>query len=108
MKIINNTTLKLTLITIAILNILDGVLTYIGVNSGYIREGNILLVSIVNNLPLVILLKCVIVPGLLLGIYHLIKNIKIGLTVKLVIGVCLVVYFLIFCMHIGILVRLFI
>ena len=104
----SNIILKITLITIAILNILDGILTYIGVSSKYIKEGNILLINIVNNLPLVVLLKCVIVPGLLLGIYYLIRNIRIGLTVKLVIGICLVVYFLIFCIHIGILVKLFI
>ena len=91
------------IISIGILNIIDGILTYLGVYYNYAYEVNVLMIQIVESLFLLILVKIILTSLFLFCIDYFFQNYKIGKFVRLLIILPLIVYSLIFCNHLYIL-----
>ena len=102
--------LKKAIIILAVSNILDGILTYIGVKSGYMEEANPLMIEFVENPLFVIIVKIIGVPLILYILFEKIKKHKIQskLNVTLPFFVATTFYLFVMFLHFSILFRVFV
>ena len=102
--------LKKAIIILAVSNILDGILTYIGVKSGYMEEANPLMIEFVENPFFVIIVKIIGVPLILYILFKKIKKHKIQskLNVTLPFFVATTFYLFVMFLHFSILFRVFV
>ena len=89
--------LKRSLIYICFLNILDMILTYIGISSGYAIEINPFMLSFISDLPTLIVLKVLIPICLSLYLYIRQKNSSLEnfKQKRIAIRICLIFYVLV-------------
>jgi hypothetical protein len=92
---------KWIFIIIAIFNIFDGILTYLGLTFGYMYEVNTFMTTIASSLVGMIFLKIILIPSTLFLIYMYIEKNPLTLT-KHIFILPLVVYSIILLLHINI------
>lgn len=90
-----------SIISIIILNLTDGILTYIGVTNNYVYEMNILMVNIVSDLNKLMLFKLLLPTCALLAVLNIFnrndyRKMPVG---HALVKICLVAYSVIFLMH---------
>lgn len=66
--------IQLKLVAVYILNIVDALLTYLGIAKGFITEENPLLVDIVANPAYLVLLKGIAIPAALVLLYQICRK----------------------------------
>ena len=92
---------KFTILTLIILNLIDGILTYIGIEKGFYKEENPILAYAYNlDEKLFIFVKIILITMILIFIMKLIDKQKISYIIKCMIFTANTIYLFIVFYHV--------
>jgi hypothetical protein len=100
--------INLKLLCIIVLNITDGILTYLGISGHYIEELNILMTGVVSNIYFLLFIK-IVTPTLLLILTAYAVNKYDYRKMKfavLLINICFIAYIIVFIAHLAWIIQL--
>ena len=103
---ISNTSSCYYLISLILLNLFDGIITYIGLKLEFYMEMNVMLNNLYNYNSSLFLLVKVIIPTIVLGILFFKLKDKISNLTKIFIYTANIVYILLDIYHISLLIQL--